>query len=150
MCRWPTRSTTCRRSSWRRCTACQACGSNGKQRPMAGILATAVFDRAVLAIAGMFAIAAGSFAAGLEGPDTETRILARQQALDAPQLWRVDALAPADAVKASVFICADTAVRESFTRTRAEVNGETCKDTTPPVLKDNGWALRCQAHGWPF
>ena len=117
---------------------------------MAGILATSLFDRGVLGIAAMFALAAGIFAAGAGTPDTETRILARQEAIDPPQLWRVDALGPTGAVKASVFVCADTSVRETFVRARAEVNGEICKDTTPPVLKDNGWALRCQAHGWPF
>ena len=117
---------------------------------MAGLLATSVFDRAVLAIAGVFALAAGSFAANFDNPDTETAILARQQAIEPPQLWRVDALTEAGEVRASVFVCADTALRDTFTRARAEVNGEPCRDTTPPVLKENGWALRCQAHGWPF
>jgi hypothetical protein len=117
---------------------------------MARVLATSLFDRGVLAIAGMFALAAGIFAAGAGVPDTETKILARQQAIDPPQLWRVDALSADGAVRASVFVCADTSLREAFVRTRAEVNGEICKDTTSPVLKENGWALRCQAHGWPF
>lgn len=117
---------------------------------MAGFLVTSAFDRGVLGIAAMFALAAGIFAAGAGVPDTETRILARQQAIDPPQLWRVDALSETGAVKASVFVCADTALRETFVRTRAEVNGEPCKDTTEPVMKENGWALRCQAHGWPF
>jgi hypothetical protein len=117
---------------------------------MARVLATSLFDRGVLAIAGMFALAAGILAAGAGVPDTETKILARQQAIDPPQLWRVDALSADGAVRASVFVCADTSLREAFVRTRAEVNGEICKDTTSPVLKENGWALRCQAHGWPF
>jgi hypothetical protein len=117
---------------------------------MAGILATSLFDRGVLAIAGMFALAAGIFAAGAGVPDTETKILARQQAIDPPQLWRVDALTETGAVRASVFVCADTSLREAFVRNRAEVNGEPCKDTTPPVLRENGWTLRCQAHGLPF
>jgi hypothetical protein len=117
---------------------------------MAVLLATSVFDRAVLAIAGVFALAAGSFAASFDNRDTETKILARQQAVEPPQLWRVDALTETGEVKASVFVCADTALRETFVRTRAEVNGEICKDTTEPVMRENGWALRCQAHGWPF
>jgi hypothetical protein len=117
---------------------------------MAGLVVTAVFDRAVLAIAGVFALAAGSFAASFDNPDTETKILARQQAIEPPQLWRVDALTETGEVRASVFVCADTALREAFVRTRAEVNGEICKDTTEPVMRENGWALRCQAHGWPF
>jgi hypothetical protein len=117
---------------------------------MAGFLATSVFDRGVLAIAALFALAAGSFAMGVDTQATETKILARQQAIDAPQLWRVDALSPSGAVEASVFVCADTSLREAFVRTRAEVNGEICKDTTMPVMKENGWALRCAAHGLPF
>ena len=117
---------------------------------MAGFLATSVFDRGVLAIAAMFALAAGIFAAGAGVTDTETQILDRQQAIDPPQLWLVDALTETGAVKASVFVCADTSLRETFARTRAEVNGEICKDTTAPVMKENGWALRCAAHGRPF
>lgn len=117
---------------------------------MAGFLATSVFDRGVLAIAAMFALAAGIFAAGAGVTDTETQILDRQQAIDPPQLWLVDALTETGAVKASVFVCADTSLRETFVRTRAEVNGEVCKDTTAPVMKENGWALRCAAHGRPF
>jgi hypothetical protein len=117
---------------------------------MAGFLATSLFDRGVLAIAGMFALAAGIYAAGAGVSDTQTQILARQQAIDPPQFWRVDALGADGAVRASVFVCADTSLRETFVRTRAEVNGEPCRDTTPPVLKENGWTLRCQAHGWPF
>jgi hypothetical protein len=117
---------------------------------MARLLATSIFDRAVLAIAGVFALAACSFAASFDNGDTETKILARQQAIEPPQLWRVDALTETGEVRASVFVCADTALRETFVRTRAEVNGEICKDTTMPVMKGNGWALRCAAHGLPF
>jgi len=112
--------------------------------------ATSWFDRGVLAIAALFALAAGIFAAGAQVPDTETRLLARRQAIDPPQLWRVDAIGPDGAVTASVFVCADTWLRESFVRTRAEVNGTPCRDTTSPVVKPNGWALSCVADGRPF
>jgi hypothetical protein len=117
---------------------------------MARAPVTSVFDRAVLAIAGMFALAAGIFAAGARVPDTETAILARQKAIDPPQLWLVDALGEDGAVKGSVFVCADTAIRETFVRARAEVNGAPCRDTTSPVVKPNGWALSCVANGQPF
>ena len=117
---------------------------------MARVLATSLFDRGVLAIAAMFALAAGIFAAGAGVPDTETKILARQEAIDPPQLWLVDALSETGAIKASVFVCADTSLRETFMRTRAEVNGQPCKDTTSPVMAPNGWALRCEAAGRPY
>lgn len=117
---------------------------------MAGFLATSVFDRGVLAIAAVFALAAGSFAAGSGAQDTESKVLARQQSIDPLQLWQVDALSETGAVKASVFVCADASLRETFVRARAEVNGEICKDTTTPVMKENGWALRCAADGRPF
>jgi len=117
---------------------------------MARVFATSWFDRGVLAIAAMFALAAGIVAAGARVPDTETRILARQQAIDPPQLWLVDALGDDGAVTGSVFVCADTPLRETFLRTRAEVNGTLCRDTTSPVVKPNGWALSCVANGQPF
>src|SRR6266481_6135236 len=101
---------------------------------MAGILSTSVFDRGVLAIAAVFAVAAGSFAAGAGAPDTETKILARQEAVDRPQLWRVDVLDEADATRASVFVCTDEALRQAFRRTRAEVNGAPCRDSTSPTM----------------
>jgi len=117
---------------------------------MAGAFATSMFDRGVLAIAALFALAAGSLAAGMDTQDTETRILNRQQLIEPPQLWRVDALSETGGVKASVFVCADTSLRETFVRARAEVNGEICKDTTSPDMRENGWALRCSADGRPF
>jgi hypothetical protein len=84
--------------------------------------------------------------AGCEGsPQTEARILARQQLIDPPQLWRVEVLRPSGAIQSAVYVCTDTAVREAFSRTRAEVNGEICKDATSPMVKSNGWALRCYA-----
>jgi hypothetical protein len=83
--------------------------------------------------------------------DTQARILARQQAIDPPQLWLVQVVDPKGGqVKGSVFVCADTGLRETFVRARAEVNGRTCRDTTAPISKANGWALSCVAGGQPF
>lgn len=84
------------------------------------------------------------------GRETQTQILARQQAIDPPQLWRVEAIGRDGAVEAAVYVCADTSLRETFTHTRAEVNGQPCKDTTFPFLRPNGWALRCEVSGRPF
>jgi hypothetical protein len=83
-------------------------------------------------------------------PKTETTILARQQTIDPPQLWRVEVIGDAGAVRTAVYVCADTPLREAFVRARAEVNGKACTDTTSPIVKPNGWALRCVADGRPF
>jgi hypothetical protein len=93
---------------------------------------------------------------GLTGCDAgraspaEAKILARQAAIDPPQLWRVEALGETGAVRDAVYVCADTAVRETFTRTRAEVNGFPCRDTTSPKIANHGWALLCVAQGMPY
>ena len=84
------------------------------------------------------------------GRETQAEILARRQAIDPPQLWRVEVLGGDGAVQAAVYVCADSTVRETFTRARAEVNGEPCKDTTYPNLRPNGWVLSCQVNGRPF
>lgn len=86
-----------------------------------------------------------SLAACDGGSETETRILARQQAIDPPQFWLVQVIGDAGAATASTFVCADTSLREAFVRTRAEVNGEPCEDTTMPMLKEREWALSCKA-----
>jgi hypothetical protein len=112
---------------------------------MPGGLSASAIGRTAMVLGVLLALGACDGA-----PDTETRILARQQAIDPPQLWLVQALGDAGAVKGSVFVCADTALRETFVRTRAEVNGEICRDTTSPVMKTNEWALRCEAGGLPF
>lgn len=112
---------------------------------MTGGPGSSSIGRAALTLAALLALAACD-----SGPDTQTELLARQQAIDPPQLWLVQVLDDAGAAKASVFVCADTTLRETFVRTRAEVNGEICRDTTSPVMKSNEWALRCQAGGMPY
>lgn len=83
-------------------------------------------------------------------PKTKTTILARKQAVDLPRLWRVEVLGDTGAVRAAVYVCADTPLREAFVRARAEVNGKPCEDITSPLVKPNGWVLRCVADGRPF
>lgn len=81
---------------------------------------------------------------------TTTRILARQQAADPPQLWLVQVLDGRSKPAPAVFVCADTALRDSFVRARAEVNGRPCEDTTRPLLKEREWVLSCRVHGRAF
>jgi hypothetical protein len=91
-----------------------------------------------------------SLAACNGSPKTETTIITRQQTVDPPQLWRVEVIGEAGAIRAAVYVCADTPLREAFVRARAEVNGKTCTDTTSPIVKPNGWTLRCVVDGRPF
>jgi hypothetical protein len=84
------------------------------------------------------------------GQETQTQILARQPAIDPPQLWLVQVVGDKGAVQGSVFVCADTTLRDSFARARAEVNGRLCRDITSPFVKPNGWSLRCVAGGRTF
>lgn len=84
------------------------------------------------------------------GGDTTAQILTRQQAIDPPQLWLVQLTEMTPAQGAAVFVCADSALRESFVRARAEINGQPCEDTTLPLLKDREWVLSCRAHGQAF
>jgi hypothetical protein len=84
------------------------------------------------------------------GADTANQFVARRQAIDPPQLWLVQVIGSKGAASASIFVCADTALRGAFVRTRAEVNGELCQDTTMPVLKKREWALSCKAEGRSF
>jgi len=81
------------------------------------------------------------------GRATETQIRARQQTIDPPQLWLVQVVGDRGAATASVFVCADSSLREAFVRARAEVNGAPCRDTTPPTARGNAWSLRCEAKG---
>ncbi|MBS0363163.1 MAG: hypothetical protein JSR98_17435 [Proteobacteria bacterium] len=83
-------------------------------------------------------------------PSTSDELIARQKALDPPQLWLAQVLGDGGKVKGAVFVCADGAMREGFARARAEINGHPCVDATSPRVKPNGWRLRCTLHGRSF
>jgi hypothetical protein len=78
---------------------------------------------------------------------TTARFTARKQAIDPPQLWLAQVVEPGGAVRSSAFICADTVLRETFPRARAEVNGVSCLDMGTPVVKPGLFAVRCRANG---
>src|SRR5258707_10032834 len=108
------------------------------QRPRAGA-------RLALTVLALLSLAACDGA-----PKTETTLLARQQTIDPAQLWRVEVIGDTGAVQTAVYVCADKPLRDAFVRARAEVNGKACTDTTSPLVKPNGWVLRCVADGRPF
>jgi len=103
-----------------------------------------------LAAGGLAALLLLGLAACDSPGDTTTQILARQRAIDPPQLWLVQVLGAKPAQTAAVFVCADSSLRESFVRARAEINGQVCEDTTTPILKEHEWVLSCRAHGRGF
>ena len=96
---------------------------------------------------GLAALLLMGLAACESGDDATAQVMDRQQAIDPPQLWLVQVIAAKPAPAAAVFVCVDTALREGFGRARAEINGQPCEDTTPPLLKEREWVLSCRA-GW--
>lgn len=81
------------------------------------------------------------------GPDTAQRLLARQQAIDPPQLWLVKDLDAAGQVRAMVWTCADTPMRRTFGHTHAEVDGTPCRNLAPAIEAPGLETLRCEADG---
>jgi len=80
-------------------------------------------------------------------PGTAARLLARQQAIDPPQLWRIEALSAGDKVVGESWVCADTTLRQTFARVHAEVDGTPCLTTSGPVVREGLSTLRCATQG---
>jgi len=91
--------------------------------------------------------AAALLAGCAKSEDTAQRMLARQQAIDPPQLWQVERLAANGAAAETTYVCADTAMRQGFVRARGEVDGAPCQPTAREVVKPGMSALRCEAKG---
>ena len=92
-------------------------------------------------------VAALLLAACDRGPGAEARMLARQQALDPPRLWRIEALDGAGKVQGVSFVCADPPLSQTFARIHPVVDATPCGTTFGPVA-DGGWStLRCRAEG---
>lgn len=79
---------------------------------------------------------------------TAARMTTRQLAVDPPQLWLIEPLGPS--AETATYVCADTPMREGFTRTRPEIDGAECRATARPVERPGLSALRCQANGRGF
>jgi len=80
-------------------------------------------------------------------PDTAAQLLARQQVVDPPRLWRIEALGDRGKVEGVSFVCADTLLRQTFVRIHAEVDGTPCRTTSGPVTRDGLSTLRCATQG---
>lgn len=92
----------------------------------------------------------GLLAACDDGAATTARIAARQQAIDPPQLWRVDALDAAGGVRETTWVCADTLLRQTFVRTRPEIDGAPCSGAPRTGAAPGLTTVRCETAGRRF
>lgn len=91
------------------------------------------------------ALAAG--AAGCDTSSAEARYVARQAAVDPPQLWLAEALGPQDQAVDAVYVCTDQGLREGLARAAVSVNGAPCLPYRDAVDRPELFAVRCEASG---
>jgi hypothetical protein len=90
------------------------------------------------------ALAALALGGCQSGPDSEARVRAQQTAIDPPRLWSASVIG--GAAPATVMICADSGVRDGFSRTIADVNGDIClADDVRSTA--NSYVTHCSAGG---
>jgi hypothetical protein len=92
-------------------------------------------------------LVAVALAACRGGPDTESRLLARQQTLDPPALWLLEDFDAAGRRQSAAFACADGPMRQTFARIHAEVAGTPCRDISLPVVRPGLTTERCEVDG---
>ncbi len=97
----------------------------------------AIFGAAALGAASLLALAWPTL-------DTTARIEAQQAAIDPPRLWSAEVVSGAQ--PAQVFICADSVIRDGFSRTIADVNGELCLSDKVSATRDS-YVTYCSASG---
>lgn len=73
--------------------------------------------------------------------------MARQAAVDPPNLWLMEDADAVGAVKGAAFVCADTPMHKTFVKTNAEIEGMPCADTVPPVVRPGFASHRCEVAG---
>lgn len=88
--------------------------------------------------------------AGCGPPAAESRIAARQAAVDPPGLWRVEALDGDGRPMAALRVCADTTMREGFARATADIAGQPCLPLKNGVDRPGLVAMRCEINGRRF
>lgn len=84
-----------------------------------------------------------------DGERMQARLLAHQAHVDPPQLWQAEAIGPGGEVVGAVRICADTRLREGFSRARAEADGEVCAPS-PDYVDGVDAPLTCFLRGSRF
>lgn len=88
--------------------------------------------------------------AGCSPPTVESRMAAHQAAIDPPMLWRVEALDAAGRPSAILSVCADSNMREGFSRALMEVDGQPCLPLKGGVDRPGLYAVRCDLNGARF
>lgn len=84
----------------------------------------------------------------LAGCEVQTdRWLARQAAIDPPELWRVEVVA---STAHPVTVCVDSLLRKGFTSPLPEVGGQPCILIGEPVEAEDGRIGRCTSDSQPL
>jgi hypothetical protein len=79
------------------------------------------------------------------GESATREILARQRAIDPPDLWLVKDIDPGGRVLSANWTCADTRMRQAFARASLEVEGTTCQVLGVPTERPGFVSLKCAA-----
>jgi len=82
--------------------------------------------------------------------DREARLVAHQARIDPPALWLAQAFDADGKVSGAVQICADSVLRDGFTRGNAEVGGQPCVARKTGVERPGVYANRCELNGVRF
>ena len=91
---------------------------------------------------GWFAVAA---AAALVSACNKAPTGAPQPEAETPALWSIQDLDDQDQATKTVLICADKAIRESFSRPSPSPNGQSCRLVAPAVDNGGRFAARCRS-----
>ncbi|WP_411288625.1 hypothetical protein [Phenylobacterium sp.] len=78
---------------------------------------------------------------------TEARYLARQAAVDPPALWLAQSIDPQGRVEVAVLVCADTTLRQGFTRATVQAGEAFCAPHRDAVIRPDLYAVRCDLGG---
>ena len=80
-------------------------------------------------------------------PAAQSRIEAKQLALDPPELWRVESLDAGGRVTGTTLVCTNQPMRDGFGRADAEVWGQPCLPYRDAVDRPHLYAVRCEIDG---
>jgi hypothetical protein len=83
-------------------------------------------------------------------PEREASLAARQAQMDPPALWLAQSFDADGKVTGAVQICADSMVRDGFTRGDEEVAGQPCLARKTGVERPGVYANRCELNGVRF
>ena len=83
-------------------------------------------------------------------PGREAKLAARKAQMDPPALWLAQSFDADGKVTGAVQICADSMLRDGFTRGNAEVAGQPCVARKTGVERPGVYANRCELNGVRF